>query len=42
LIVHSFFENKMADEKRSVVLVVLLKELFDSGDGKPTRGKTRE
>jgi len=32
----------MADEKRSAVLVLLLNELVDSDDEKPTRGKTRE
>ena len=32
----------MADEKRSAVMVMLLNELLDSDDEKPTRGKTRE
>ena len=32
----------MAAEKRNVVMVVLLNELVDSDDEKPTRGKTRE
>ena len=32
----------MAAEKRNAVMVVLLNELVDSDDEKPTRGKTRE
>ena len=32
----------MVDEKRSAVMVILLNELLDSDDEKPTRGKTQE
>ena len=38
--VHSFFENKMADKRRSFVMVMLLNGLLDLDDKKPTRGKT--
>ena len=39
--VHSFRKNEMAD-KREAVTVLLLNELFDSVDEKPTRGTTKE
>ena len=37
--VHSFFENKMVDEKKSPVIVMLLNEVLHSDDEKLTHGK---